>query len=492
MSYETVIGLEVHCELATRTKLFCSCPNEFGAEPNTSVCPVCLGLPGSLPVLNEAVVEFALRVGEALHCRIPETSIFHRKNYFYPDMPKNFQISQYDEPVCVGGYLDVPGVRGAPGDTGDTASQVGIERAHLEEDTGKTVHVGAGGRIHDADHSLVDYNRAGVPLMEIVSRPDIRSPEQARAYVAELRALLEAIGVSDVKMEEGSLRIDANVSLRPPGASAYGTRVEIKNMNSLRSLGRALEYEVVRQTGVLDAGERVLQETRHWDEEQGRTHSLRSKEEAFDYRYFPEPDLVALEPSDEWRTRVRAAMPELPSARRARLVEAWGVSDQDAGVLVSVPGLGDYAEAATAAGAAGREVTNWVVGDLLAWLKDSGTAAADLPLPPAGLAELIGLVADGTLSRPLAKEVLAASLAGAGTPKAVVAERGLAQVSDEAELVAAVEGVLAAHAAEVERYRAGDEKDRKKLRGFFMGQVMAATKGRGNPQVLSRLLDQRL
>jgi aspartyl-tRNA(Asn)/glutamyl-tRNA(Gln) amidotransferase subunit B len=265
-------------------------------------------------------------------------------------------------------------------------------------------------------------------------------------------------------------------------------------MNSLRSLGRALEYEVARQTDVLDSGGRVTQETRHWDEEQGRTHSLRSKEEAFDYRYFPEPDLVPLEPSEDWRMRVRAAMPELPSARRARLVEAWGISDQDAGVLVSVPGLADYAEAAAASGtgAAGREVTNWVVGDLLAWLKESGTPAVDLPLSPSGLAELVGLVSDGTLSRPLAKEVLAASLAGAGTPKAVVAERGLAQVSDEAELVAAVEDVLAANPAEVERYRSGDDKDRKKLRGFFMGQVMAATKGRGNPQVLNRLLDQQL
>jgi aspartyl-tRNA(Asn)/glutamyl-tRNA(Gln) amidotransferase subunit B len=488
-NWETVIGLEVHVELATATKLFCGCANAFGAEPNSNVCPVCLGLPGSLPVLNEAAVEFALRVGEALQCRVPEHSIFHRKNYFYPDMPKNFQISQYDEPICVDGWLEIPGVRGVPEDTG---IQVGIERAHLEEDTGKTVHVGGGGRIHEADHSLVDYNRAGVPLMEIVSRPDIRGAEQARTYVTELRRVLEAIGVSDVKMEEGSLRIDANISLRPAGTEPYGTKVEIKNMNSLRSLGRALEYEAGRQADVLGRGERVVQETRHWDEEAGRTHSLRSKEEAFDYRYFPEPDLVPVAPSAQWRERVRAAMPELPAARRARLAQAWGVSDHDAAVLLAVPGLADYAEAAVAAGAPGREVTNWVVGDLLGFVRESGTPVGELALRPEGLAELVGLVAEGTLSRPLAKEVLGAALAGEGSPKEIVATRGLAQVSDESELVTVVEEVLTASPVEVERYRSGDDKERKKLRGFFMGKVMAATKGRGNPQVLNRLLDDQL
>jgi aspartyl-tRNA(Asn)/glutamyl-tRNA(Gln) amidotransferase subunit B len=483
-TWETVIGLEVHCELATGTKLFCSCPNDFGAEPNTYVCPVCLGLPGSLPVLNQRAVEFALRVGEALHCDVPEESIFHRKNYFYPDMPKNYQISQYDEPICGNGYLDV----------GDR--RIGIERAHLEEDTGKTSHFGGGGgRIHGADHSLVDYNRAGVPLLEIVSKPDLRSSEEARAYVAELRGVLEAIGVSDVKMEEGSLRIDANISLRPEGTEKLGTRTEIKNMNSLRSLGRALEYEADRQAAVLESGEAVIQETRHWDEEAGRTHSLRSKEESHDYRYFPEPDLVPVLPSEEWRERVRAAMPELPSVRKARLMEGWGISDVDAGVLVGTPGLADYAEAAVAAGVgsgSGRDVANWVTGDLMAHLKESGAAPSALALPPEGLAELVRLVADGTLSRPLAKEVLAAALAGGGSPAAIVAERGLAQVSDEGELVAAVAAVLAAHAAEVERYRGGEDKDRKKLRGFFMGKVMAEMKGRGNPQVLNRLLDEAL
>jgi aspartyl-tRNA(Asn)/glutamyl-tRNA(Gln) amidotransferase subunit B len=483
--WETVIGLEVHCELATETKLFCGCRNDFGAEPNTYVCPVCLGLPGSLPVLNQRAVEFALRVGEALHCDVPEESIFHRKNYFYPDMPKNYQVSQYDEPVCGNGWLMV----------GDR--RVGIERAHLEEDAGKTSHIGGGGgRVHGADHSLVDYNRAGVPLLEIVSKPDLRSPEEARAYVTELRGVLEAIGVSDVKMEEGSLRVDANISLRPAGSEKLGTRSEIKNMNSLRSLARALEHEAERQAMVLESGDAVMQETRHWDEDAGRTHSLRSKEESHDYRYFPEPDLVPVRPSAEWREQVRASMPELPSARKARLIDSWGISDVDAGVLVSTPGLADYAEAAVAAGTSGtgRDVTNWVTGDLLAHLKDSGGAPAALPLSPAGMAELVKLVGDGTLSRPLAKEVLAAALAGEndGSPAAIVAARGLAQVSDEGALAAAVQAVLDAHPSEVDRYRTGEDKDRKKLRGFFMGKVMQEMKGRGNPQALNRLLDEAL
>jgi aspartyl-tRNA(Asn)/glutamyl-tRNA(Gln) amidotransferase subunit B len=503
--WETVIGLEVHCELATETKMFCGCRNDFGAEPNTYVCPVCLGLPGSLPVLNQRAVEFALRVGEALHCEVPEESIFHRKNYFYPDMPKNYQVSQYDLPICGNGWLMVPLPDG-------TAKRIGIERAHLEEDAGKTSHVGGGGgRVHGADHSLVDYNRAGVPLLEIVSKPDIRSAEEARAYVAELRSVLEAIGVSDVKMEEGSLRVDANISLRRAGTEKLGTRTEIKNMNSLRSLARALEYEAERQAMVLESGDAVMQETRHWDEEAGRTHSLRSKEESHDYRYFPEPDLVPVTPSAEWRERVRRAMPELPSARKARLMEAWGISEVDAGVLVGTPGLADYAEAAVEAlpggaasangsgngrgrGASPRDVANWVTGDLMAHLNETGAAPSELTLRPDGLAELVKLIGDGTLSRPLAKEVLAAALAGenGGSPAAIVAARGLAQVSDESALAAAVHAVLDAHAAELDRYRTGEDKDRKKLRGFFMGKVMAEMKGRGNPQVLNRLLDEAL
>jgi aspartyl-tRNA(Asn)/glutamyl-tRNA(Gln) amidotransferase subunit B len=478
--YEPVIGLEVHVELATATKLFCNCVNEFGAEPNTNVCPVCLGLPGSLPVLNERVVEFALRIGEALHFDVPAQSIFHRKNYFYPDMPKDYQITQYDEPICVDGWIGVDGAR------------IGIERAHMEEDTGKTVHVGGGGRIHDAEHSLVDYNRAGVPLMEIVSKPEIVGSTQARAYVAELRALLAAIGVSDVKMEEGSMRVDANVSVRRVGSSQLGTRTEIKNMNSLRSLGRAVEHEIERQAAVLDAGERVVQETRHWNEDDGRTHSMRSKEEAFDYRYFPEPDLVPVAPDDEMRARARASIPELPAARRERLVGEWGISESDARVLLEVSGLAEYAEAAVAAGGDPLEVTKWSTQDVLAYLNETGLAPGVLPLAPDGLAELVQLVADGTLSRGMAKEVLALCLREPKRPKDVVAEQGLAQVSDHHALGRLVDEVLAANTTTVDEWRAGDEKERKKKQGFLMGQVMQASRGQGNPAVLKRLLDERL
>jgi aspartyl-tRNA(Asn)/glutamyl-tRNA(Gln) amidotransferase subunit B len=480
--YESVIGLEVHCELATATKLFCGCPNEFGAPPNTHVCPVCLGLPGSLPVLNERTVEFALRFAEAVNLRVPEQSTFSRKNYFYPDMPKDYQVSQYDEPITIDGWIDVDGTR------------VGIERAHLEEDTGKTVHVGGGGRIHEADHSLVDYNRAGVPLMEIVSRPDIRSAEQARSYVAELRSVLQAIGVSDVKMEEGSMRVDANVSVRRDGAPEFGTKVEVKNMNSLRSLGRAIEYEIDRQIAAVEAGERIVQETRHWDEADGRTHSMRTKEGSSDYRYFPEPDLVPVAPTDEMRARVRDSMPELPAARRARLQAEWGIGESEARVLVATPGLAEYAEEAVAAldGGSPRDIVKWSNGEVLGYLNESGLAPAVLPLSPDGLAELVGLVDAGLISRNQAKDVLGECLAEPKRPQQVVAERGIAQVSDVDEIAAVVESVLVANAEAVDEYRTGDDKVRKKKRGFLTGEVMKALRGQGNPQVVNQLLDEKL
>jgi aspartyl-tRNA(Asn)/glutamyl-tRNA(Gln) amidotransferase subunit B len=480
--FEPVMGLEVHAELATATKMFCGCANEFGAEPNTHICPVCLGLPGSLPVLNAQAVELVLRFADAVHLRVPEHSVFARKNYFYPDMPKDYQISQYEEPITVDGWIEIDGVR------------IGIERAHLEEDTGKTIHVGGGGRIHEANYSLVDYNRAGVPLMEIVSRPDIRNAEQARAYVSELRGVLLAIGASDVKLEEGSMRVDANVSVRPRGSSELGVKVEIKNMNSLRSLGRAIDSEIERQIDVLTAGGHLVQETRHWDEADGRTHSMRTKEGSSDYRYFPEPDLVPIAPTPEMREHARSGMPELPATRRARLSSEWGITESDARILVAAPGLAEFAEAAVVALHAGtaKDVVNWCIGDVLAHLNETGLSPEVLPLAPDGLAELVGLVADGTLSRNQAKDVLSECLREPKRPKQVVAERGLAQVSDEGELGAVIETIIAANPADVDEYRNGDDKVRKKKRGFFMGEAMKATKGQGNPQLLNRLLDERL
>ncbi len=481
-AYETVIGLEVHCELATASKMFCGCPNEFGDEPNTNVCAVCLGLPGSLPVLNATAVEYALRVAEALNLRVPERSVFSRKNYFYPDMPKNYQTSQYDEPITIDGWLEIDGAR------------VGITRAHLEEDTGKSQHVGVGGRIHDADFSLVDYNRAGVPLLEIVSEPDIRSAEQAKRYVEELRATLLAVGVSDVKMEEGSLRIDANVSVRAPGTSEFGSRAEIKNLNSLRSLLRAIEYESDRQWALTQSGEKVMQETRHWDEESGRTIPGRSKEEAHDYRYFPEPDLVPVEPTQEMRERVRASMPELPAAQRARYIERWGIGAEDARVLVDVPGLAAYAERAIAAvsrgGGSAKDVVNWVRQEVLAYVNETGLSPA--VLAPEMLAELVGLVASGTISRQQAKDVLAESLREEKWPRTIVEERGIAQVSDEGAIADVIDRVLAANPGLAEEYRAGDEAAKKKKWGFLMGQVMRELKGQGNAQVINRILEQRV
>jgi aspartyl-tRNA(Asn)/glutamyl-tRNA(Gln) amidotransferase subunit B len=480
-AYEMVIGLEVHCELATASKLFCGCANAFGEEPNTNICPVCLGLPGSLPVLNEMAVEYALRVAEALHLRVPERSVFSRKNYFYPDMPKDYQTSQYDLPITIDGWIDVDGAR------------IGITRAHLEEDTGKTLHMGGGGRIHDADYSLVDYNRAGVPLLEIVSEPDIRSADQAKRYVEELRANLLAIGVSDVKMEEGSMRVDANVSVRAVGSSELGTRCEIKNLNSLRSLVHAIEYEADRQWELVQTGERVVQETRHWDEAGGRTLSGRSKEEAHDYRYFPEPDLVPVAPTEELRAKVRASMPELPADRRARLIADWGIKDDDAYVLVDAPGLADYAEKAVAAlngGGSARDVVNWVRQEVLAYLNESQASPAELA--PEMLAELVGLVAAGTISRNQAKDVLAESLREMKWPREIVETRGLAQVSDESALAAVVDEVLGANPGVIDEYRGADDKAKKKKRGFLMGELMKALKGQGNAQVLNKLLDDRL
>ncbi|HEV3015139.1 MAG TPA: Asp-tRNA(Asn)/Glu-tRNA(Gln) amidotransferase subunit GatB, partial [Actinomycetota bacterium] len=437
--YETVIGIETHCELGTATKMFCACPTTFGAEPNTQVCPVCLGEPGSLPVANGRAVEFAARIGLALHCRIAERSQFHRKNYFYPDMPKNYQISQYDEPLCVGGWLDV--------DVEGELRRIGITRVHLEEDTGKSLHVGATGRIHGADYSLVDYNRAGIPLVEIVSEPDLRTAEEARAYAEELRAVLLALGVSDAKLEEGSMRFDVNVSIRPVGHAEFGTKVELKNLNSLRSLYRAVAYEAERQRRVLAEGGKLTQETRHWDEGAGRTEPMRSKEFATDYRYFPEPDLVPIEATAGWVDGLRAGLPELPAEQRARLAEATGLPAKEVGWLVRDPEVLAYFQAVLGGGA-GRDpkvVAGWVMGELQHDLREFGHTMASSPVGPERLGELLDLLAAGTVSATAAKDVLAEMFSSEASPATIVERKGLAQISDTGELEAVVERVVAAN-----------------------------------------------
>ncbi len=466
--WETVIGLEVHCELATETKLFCGCPNAFGDEPNTNVCPVCLGLPGSLPVLNRRAVELAMLLGTALHCEV-RPSIFHRKNYFYPDMPKDYQVSQYDQPINVGGHLDLP-----------DGTRIGITRAHMEEDTGKTTHVGESGRIHGADYALVDYNRAGVPLVEIVSEPDIRSADDAKAYVNELRAILVAVGASDARMEEGSLRIDANVSVRPAGAAALGTRAEIKNLNSVRSLGRAVDYEVARQIGLLEAGETVVQETRHWNEDAGRTSSMRSKEEAYDYRYFPEPDLVPLVPSDEWRDAVASGLPSLPADRRRALAAAAGVPSADRAVATVVAlGLDDLVTAAVAGGADPRLALNRAANEVAAAHVVAGAVDA------ASFTAVLRMEGDGSLTATQAKQVLAEVLAGGGDPAAIARARGFEALGADT-LAGVVDEVVAAYPAEWSRYVGGEQK----LAGFFVGKVMAATRGQADGKAVTARLEE--
>src|SRR5271156_5276871 len=404
--FEPLIGLETHVELGTRTKMFCGCITTFGAEPNSQVCPVCLGLPGSLPVVNRMAIEYAIRIGLALNCRVATWCRFARKNYFYPDMPKNFQISQYDEPLCTDGYLDVT-VDGA-------TTRVGIERVHLEEDTGKSLHVGGvTGRIHGAEYSLVDYNRAGIPLVEIVTKPiegtGAAAPEVARAYVTELRDLVRALGVSDVRMEEGSLRSDVNTSLSPRGSGVWGTRTETKNVNSLRSVERAVRSEIERQAAVLDAGGRVIQETRHFHEDSGTTTAGRSREEPQDYRYFPEPDLVPVAPAPEWVEQIRAALPELPAARRARLQAQWGLSDTDMAAVANAGALDLVAET-VAAGASPADARKWWLGELARRANDDGLELNDLPIPPAQVARVARLVSDGALNDRLARDVIDAVL----------------------------------------------------------------------------------
>ncbi len=463
MTWETVVGLEVHCELRTATKLFCGCRNAFGEEPNTNVCPVCLGLPGSLPVINRAAVEYAMRIGQALHCTV-KPSIFHRKNYFYPDMPKDYQISQYDEPLNVDGWLELP-----------DGTRIGIERAHMEEDTGKTAHVGTSGRIHGADHSLVDYNRAGVPLVEIVGRPDIRSAEQARSYVSELRAILVATGASDGKMEEGSLRVDANVSVHRPG-EPFGTRCEIKNLNSLRSLGRAIEYEARRQIDIIESGGRVTQETRHWNEDEGRTSTMRSKEEAYDYRYFPEPDLVPLAPAGTWVDEVRASIPPLPAERRRVLADVGNVTPADVALIVEKD-LDALVVEAIGLGADPRIAINRAANEV---------AEATTGLDPAAFAQVCRMEADGRLTATQAKQVLAVLLEEGGDPEAIADAKGFRPV-ESGVIEAAVDAAIAEDPGAWARYVGGEDK----VAGLFVGKVMKATGGKADGKAVTALLQQR-
>ncbi len=476
--YEPVIGLETHVELGTVSKMFCGCPTEFGAEPNTQVCPVCLGLPGALPVVNEAAIALTVRIGLALNCEIAPWCRFARKNYFYPDMPKNFQISQYDEPLCVGGYLDV--------EVGGEVYRVGITRVHMEEDTGKSLHVGGGdGRIHGATHSLLDYNRAGVPLVEIVTEPDIRSAEVAGAYVTELRELLRALGVSEVRMEQGQLRCDANVSLRPRGTEKFGTRTESKNLNSIRSVERAITYEIGRQAEVLDGGGRIVQETRHFDEARGVTQAGRTKEEATDYRYFPEPDLLPVALERSYIEAIRDALPELPAARRTRLSEQFGFSPLELEQMVGA-GVLDLVEDTIAAGAAPDSARAWWLNELARLAAERGSTPAELPLTGVALARVIQLVAQGFLTNALARQVLAGVINREGSPEEVMKARGLAVVEDADALSAACEQAIAGAPDIAQKVRDG----KVAAVGPLVGAVMKAMRGSADPaKVRAALLE---
>ena len=478
MDYEAVIGLEVHAELLTDSKIFCACSAAFGALPNENTCPLCLGMPGVLPVLNRRVVEFAVKAGLATHCRIAPRSRWARKNYFYPDLPKGYQITQYELPICVEGHIDIF--------VDGTGKSVRLTRIHMEEDTGKNIHDAHG------DASLVDYNRSGVPLLEIVSEPDIRSAAEAGAYLRKLRAILQYLEVCDGNMEEGSFRCDANVSVRPRGSDALGTRTEIKNVNSFRNVERALEYEIARQIDLLRSGGHVTQETRLWDANREVTRSMRSKEHAHDYRYFPEPDLLPLEVAEEWVEEARRSLPELPDARCERFVRDYQIPLYDAEVLTARKDLADYYEKAVAAHDNAKAISNWVMGDVLRVVRERKLDAAlvirEWPVSPDNLAGLVRLIDDGRISGKIAKSVFEEMASSGAAPQAIVADKGLDQVSDDSVLAAAVDSVLGANADKVEQYRGG----RDKLFGFFVGQVMKATEGKANPQKVNALLKEKL
>ncbi|WP_054950638.1 Asp-tRNA(Asn)/Glu-tRNA(Gln) amidotransferase subunit GatB [Numidum massiliense] len=472
--FETVVGLEVHVELATQSKIFCGCSTEFGAPPNTHTCPICLAHPGTLPVLNRQAVELAIKAAMALNCDIATESTFDRKNYFYPDNPKAYQISQFAQPIGQNGWIEI--------EVNGERKKIRINRVHMEEDAGKLIH--ADGEAA----SLVDIDRAGMPLIEIVSEPDMRSPEEARAYLEKLKAIMQYTGVSDVKMEEGSLRCDANISLRERGTEAFGTKAEIKNMNSFRAVQRGLEYEEKRQAHVLNEGGTVVQETRRYDEASNKTISMRSKEEAHDYRYFPEPDLVTLYVDDEWKERVRESIPELPDARQKRYTEQYGLSSYDAGVITASKSLADFFDECLTETDDAKAVANWIMGELSAHLNANDLEVEDVPLTAAGLGKMIALIDKGTISSKIAKKVFKEMVAHGGDPEQIVKEKGLVQISDEGKLKEIVSDVVAANPQSVEDYKNG----KGRALGFLVGQVMKATKGQANPQMVNKLLREAL
>jgi aspartyl-tRNA(Asn)/glutamyl-tRNA(Gln) amidotransferase subunit B len=474
MKYEAVMGLEIHAQLLTKTKIFCNCSTQFGAPPNTHTCPVCLGMPGVLPVLNRKVVEYALRMALATDCKIAHESRFARKNYFYPDLPKGYQISQYELPIAEHGRVSVE----VDGQTKD----IGITRIHMEEDAGKL--------IHDPYRpvSKVDFNRTGVPLIEIVSEPDIRTPEQAGSYLRQLRAILRYLSICDGNMEEGSFRCDANVSIRPVGADILGTRTELKNMNSFKHVENALVYEIARQKSLVDDGREVVQETRLWDMDKGVTVSMRGKEEAHDYRYFPDPDLVPIVISDEWVEEIRSTLPELPHVKKRRFMEAYDLPSSDADLLTGSQGLADYYETCTGQFAKPKVVSNWIMGNLLAVLKAQNKTIEQTPVPPERLAALLKLIDSGVISGKIAKTVFDDMVSSGKAPEAIVEEKGLVQITDGDTIEQTVGKVLTDNPKEVEAYKAG----KTKLMGYFVGQVMKATRGKANPKMVNEILKRAL
>lgn len=476
--YEVVIGLEVHTELKTNSKIFCGCSTSFGAQPNTQTCPVCLGLPGVLPVVNRRVVEYAIMTGLALNCQISGFSKFDRKNYYYPDLPKNFQVSQFDLPICQGGYLDI--------ELEGKKKRIGITRVHMEEDAGKLVHQGE--TIGRSEYSLVDYNRTGVPLLEIVSEPDMRSAEEARQYMEKLKAILEYLEVSDCRMEQGSLRCDANISLRPWGSKTLGTKTEIKNMNSFRALQKALEYEIWRQTQVLEDGEKIIQETRSWDESREVTVSLRSKEEAHDYRYFPEPDLPPLVIDSAWVKEIKDRMPELPDSRRERFIREYGLPAYDTQIIINSRALADYFEECCRLHRDPKAVSNWIMGELLRFLNNEGMELSQSRVTPAHLAGMLQLIEKGTISGKIAKTVFEEMFNTGKQPQEIVREKELVQITDESAIAELVDKVLSANPQVVQDYRSGKDK----AFAFLVGQVMKETRGKASPEIVNRLLREKL